>query len=57
MVLLQGISNEALALSLFVDGVASRLPVSFTLANVSQVCAVLASVVRIHMFSHPKRES
>ncbi len=57
MALLQGISNEALALSLFVDGVASRLPVSFTLANVSQVCAVLASVVRIHMFSHPKRES
>lgn len=36
MALLQGISNEALALSLFVDGVASRLPVSFTLANVSQ---------------------
>jgi hypothetical protein len=57
MALLQGISNEALDLSLFVDGVASRLPVSFTLANVSQVCAVLASVVKIHIFPHPQHES
>lgn len=49
MALLQGISNEALALSLFVDGVASRLPVSFTLANVSQVCAVLVSQLSVFL--------
>jgi hypothetical protein len=49
MALLQGINNEALALSLFVDGVASRLPVSFTLANVSQVCAVLVSQLSVFL--------
>jgi hypothetical protein len=37
MAMVQGKSNEALALSFTVDNVASRLPVNFTLGNFTQV--------------------